>query len=136
MQIGLPITQAIQEISDAEILRRCKSQRDALRVCVEISGLCPKDIAFQLDIDPGHFSRMINQSDDKRHFPQDLVDSLMDICANEIPLRYAALKRGYGLQKLKSKLEEENEALKDQLEEERRKFETITEFMKTVRGAA
>lgn len=133
-QGSLPFATTIQEISDAEIMRRCKSQRDALRVCVELSGLAPKDVAYQLEIDPAHFSRMISGGEDRRHFPPDLGDKLMDICGNEVPLRYAALSRGYGLHKLKSRLEEENEALQRQLDEQQVKLRAITEFLKEVKG--
>jgi hypothetical protein len=135
MQGGLPFIATTQEISDAEIMRRCQSLRDALRVCVDLSGLCPKEIAFALDIDQAHFSRMIHPADDKRHFPPDLFMKLMEVCGNEVPLRFLALSCGYGLHRLKSELERENDELKAALVEQERKLETITEFLKTVKGA-
>lgn len=124
------------EISD-DVVARCPSMKAAIKLCVEVSGLCVKEVAFHLDRDEKWVSRVLaDNPEDTRHFPPDLLGKLMDICGNEIPMRWLALHRGYGLHKLKSRLEEENEALQRQLEEERRKFETITEFMKTVRGAA
>lgn len=124
------------EITD-EVVGRCQSMKAAIKLCVEVSGLCVKEIAFQLDREEKWVSRVLaDNPDDNRHFPPDLLGKLMDVCGNEIPLRWLALSRGYGLHKLKSRLEEENETLQRQLEEEQRKMETIMEFMKQIKGAA
>lgn len=73
---------------------------------------------------------------------EDVSDDLVRRCRNFkealklcIPLRWLALKRGYGLHRLKSALEVENEKLKAELEEERKKREIILETFREIRGA-
>jgi hypothetical protein len=46
-----------------------------------------------------------------------------------------AFSRGYGLVRLRSSLELENERLRSELSAQQEKLATITEFMKTVKGA-
>jgi hypothetical protein len=101
---------------------------------VELSGLCPKEVAFCLEIDQAHFSRMIGRAEDNRHFPPDLLGKLMDVCGNEVPLRFQALSRGYGMHRLKSELERENDALRIRLNEQEQRLATITDFIKQVKG--
>lgn len=125
------------EVNDTVVLR-CKDFRAAIRLCVESSGLAPKDVAFQLNIDKGHFSRMIGTEDDPRHFPPELLLKLMDICANEIPLRWLAFKRNYRLERLQSAVELELEQVKRQLREEReereREMATTLKILREIRA--
>jgi len=58
----------------------------------------------------------------------------MEVCGNEIPLRWLALSRGYGLFRLKSEVELENERLKAELSAQEAKLATIMEFMQKVKG--
>jgi hypothetical protein len=135
MDLQLPFVATMQEISDAEIMRRCKSARDALRVCIELSGLCPKEVAYHLELDQGHLSRMITASGESRHFPPDLFNKLQDLCGNEVPIRWLTLSRGYGMHRLKSELERENDALRIRLNEQEQRLATITDFIKQVKGS-
>lgn len=122
-----------EEIQDATIAK-CKDLRAALRLCIEISGLERKDVAFQIGILDNHLSRMLAEnSEDNRHFPTEKIAFLMDICGNEIPLRWMAMSRGYGLYRLRTALEIENEKLKTELDRERREREVILKAFKEVR---
>lgn len=97
---------------------RCTDLRHALRMCVEMSGIPHKEICYRLDIENGHLSRMLSQSDDPqqtRHFPTEKINELMNVCGNEIPLQYLALSRGYGLLQTNWKLEREVVNLKKEL---------------------
>lgn len=121
-----------EEIAD-EIIARCKDLRCALRMCIDVSGIAPKEIAFRMDIDAGHFSRMTNAGDDPRHFPLERINELMIICGNEIPLRWMALSRGYGLYRLKTELELEIESLRGCLSEAVREKEMMLKLIKELR---
>lgn len=124
---------ANEEISDALILN-CKTLRQALRLCIEVSGHELKDIAFQLNLLENHLSRMLSDNpEDKRHFPPDLISTLMDVCRNEIPLRWQALRRGYGLHRLRSAVELENEFLKAEIEQREKEMEVVKNFLRGVK---
>jgi hypothetical protein len=111
-----------------------KDLRAAIRLCIETSGIAPKEIAFSLNMDSGHLSRMINSSDDPRHFPPERLGDLMNICGNEIPLRWLAQSRGYGLYRLKTELELENENLRKELAEKNREHEIIMKVFKELKA--
>jgi hypothetical protein len=55
----------------------------------------------------------------------DLLFSLMDLCGNDVPLRYDALMRGYELIRVKSGLEERIAGLEKELAEERRVIQRL-----------
>lgn len=120
----------METVSD-DIIAALPSMTAAINKCVEVAGFQPKTICIELEIDPGHFTRM---QSGQAHFPQDKIAPLMDLCGNEIPLRWLALSRGKGLVILKSALELENEQLRAALESQQQKLETITEFMRQVKG--
>jgi hypothetical protein len=122
-----------EEISD-EAIKRCKDLRSAIRLCIEVSGIAPKEVAFALNIDSGHFSRMISTTDDPRHFPPERMNDLMNICINEIPLRWQAMHRGYGLFRLQTELEMENDRLRKELEEKDREHAIMLKVFRELKG--
>ena len=121
---------AVETVTD-DIIATLDSMTAAICKCIETSRMQPKTIAYDLEIDPGQFSRIMSG---QAHFPQDKLPALMDLCGNEIPLRWLALARGKGLVVLKSALEEENEQLRAALAEQHQKMEAITEFMRKVKA--
>ena len=134
MEQGNIIFQVKQEEISESMITRCKDLRAAIRLCIEVSGIAPKEVAFALGIDSGHLSRMVNTSDDPRHFPPERLNELMNICCNEIPLRWQALNRGYGLYRLKTELEMENEKLRRELEEKNREHAIMLKVFKELKG--
>lgn len=90
-----------------------------------------KGIAMDLEIDQGQWSRIWSNG---AHFPTEKLTQFMDLCNNEIPLRWLALKRGYGLYRLKTVLEIENEGLRKELEKVNEKYQTVKDFMKEVKS--
>lgn len=104
------------EVSD-QLISELPDKRAALKACVMFSGKPLKAIAYELGIAPDHLSKMLTPSPDPRHFPQEKENLLMDICGNEIPLRWALLKRGYASPRSVSALEKENQRLRKELEE-------------------
>ena len=104
-----------QDVSDAKLLA-LKDKHTALVLCMNISCLEDKEIYGPLGLDQAQFSRIKNGS---MHFPPNLEDPLMDVCGNEIPLRYSALKRGKQLAPLRSTLEQKLEDRDAELEAKR-----------------
>ena len=134
MQEKLPLS---EETADQEILIRCKTFKDALRLAREKSGKSEQLISYELN-DKGH---KIDQStlslalsdnpSQKKNFPTEAIDDFVNI-TNEIPLRYLALKRGYGLIKLKSTLELELEKERAEKEELQKKLTYFEELISKV----
>jgi len=117
-----------------DIILNCRDLKHAIKLCVEVSGLPLKDVAFQLDIPDKSLSRMLaDNPEDHRNFPPELIDLIMDVCHNEIPLRWQALRRNYGLHKLKSALELELEKTKRELAEERLEKQIMMKLVKEMR---
>jgi len=129
-----PFVEKKEEISEA-LIRKCRDMKAAIKLSIEISGLPLKEVAFHLEMPDKTLSRMLaDNPEDNRHFPPDKISALMNITQNEIPLRWLALSRGYGLFRLKSEVELENERLKAELAAQKQKIETITEFMQSIKG--
>jgi len=118
-----------------EYVLKCRDLKHALKLCIEVSGLPFKDVAFQLDLPEKSISRMLaDNPDDHRNFPPELINQLMDVCHNEIPLRWQALSRNYGLHRLKSALEVELEEALRKLAEKDREHETMLKVIRELKG--
>jgi len=115
--------QAQEDIMD-EVLKARPDLKAAIRFCVEVAPRERKEIASELGIDEGQFSRMLNNG---ANFPPEKLVQLMDVCGNEIPLRWLAMARGYGLYRLKNALETENERLRSALEEKEKEIMLLKE---------
>jgi plasmid maintenance system antidote protein VapI len=106
---------------------KCKSRHHALLKCVEISDLTPKQIYSPLGIEQSQWSRIIAGT---AFLNPDLKFQLMDVCGNDVPLRYDAFMRGYELIRVKSDLETENHRLRQELEDERRVVRRLGEMLR------
>lgn len=120
-QLELLITPAAThaDIAD-EVVAAQPSLTAAINLCISASGLEDKEIYLPLKIDPGHWTR-IRQG--KAHFPVDQFEALMLLCANDVPLRWLARRRGFDLvarQDYKDKqlhdLEQQNQQLRNEIE--------------------
>ena len=98
-----------------ELVSRQETFIGAIALCTQLSGLDDKEIYMTLEIDAGHWSRIVKGD---AHFPVNNIDALMNICGNEAPLLWLANRRGYGLQLLKSEAERRIEDLEHQLQKE------------------
>lgn len=101
------------EITDSMLLR-CKAPNEALVLSLNLSGLNLKELAYLLGYEehPEQVSRMIGPDG---NLPWRRANEFMDKVGNDIPLRWLALKRGYGLIRLQYVVERENEQLRDEL---------------------
>ena len=102
----------------------------AIKLCISSSGLNDNQVAMELEIQEAQFSRILKG---QAHFPPNKLEALMDFCGNEIPLRWLAMHRGYGLVKLKSRLEGELEDEKQKNAELEMKLQHFEEFQKIVK---
>lgn len=97
-----------------ELVRRQPTMTSAIALCVQLSGLEDKEVYLSLDIDPGHWSRIMKGD---AHFPVNKLSLLMDLCGNEAPLIWMVHHRGYDVPSLR-KRESETE-MRLRLAEER-----------------
>ena len=113
------------DISD-EVISKRSSMREALRLCAELAPIDDKVIAAELEIDPAQWSRI---KSGQAHFPDEKYNDVMDICGNEVPLRWLALSRGYGLIRLKSTVEAELETEREKVKQLEAKLAHFEEFI-------
>lgn len=122
------------EVSD-QILERYDDPKMLLRFAAETSGKCLKEIAYEISMDEKQFLRCLsNNPHDNRHFPFEQVITLCDVLGNDIPLRWLALKRGFGLVRLKSALELENEQLRRELDEAKFEHDVMLKVIREIKG--
>jgi hypothetical protein len=79
----------------SEFIRCCKSELEALNLCMNLSGFSDEAIRDHLGIDKGHFSRIRKG---RGNFPPNKRVALMELCGNLAPLQYEAFRMGHTLQ--------------------------------------
>lgn len=110
------MTSTAQEMTD-EAIKGLPDKQTALRTCALLSGKKLKTIAYEIEIEASHLSKMLNPSDDPRHFPPNKENELMTLCGNEIPLAWAMLSRGYPSPRTAAELVRENAQLRARVDE-------------------
>ncbi len=118
------------DVDDTTIARQ-PTLLAAIKLCIQTAGLQDNQVAAELSIQEAQFSRCMSG---RAHFPPNQLDALMDLCGNEVPLRWLALKRGYGLVRLKSAVEEELERERAKTAELELKVEHLAEFLSMAKG--
>lgn len=111
---------------DQEVVFSRPSLSAAIALCVQVSGLEEKEVYLSLEIDAGHWTRIMKGD---AHFPVNKLNNLMDLCGNEAPLMWLANSRGYGLVVLKTEAERRAEMAERALREERDKVRFLTELL-------
>lgn len=124
-QLPLSRRAVVTDIPEALIARQ-PSMSAAIALCIQASGLQESEVCLTLEIDPGHWTR-IKKGD--AHFPPNKLNPLMDLCGNEIPLRWLARSRGYGLVLLKSEAERQRDEAESALQAERQKTQLLMELL-------
>lgn len=115
-----------RDVSDQIIILK-QNFKDALKLTKDISGLTDLQLCQELDIDPGHWSRIWNG---RGHFPDEKIVDFMNLCDSIVPLRWLALKYGFELRPMKSKLEAENDELREMNERLKRDLDVIKDFLR------
>lgn len=118
------------DVSDA-VIKTKNCLTDAVFFSIEVAGLQPKAVCIDLLIDGATLSKIKSGT---RHFPPDKIEPLMDITGNEIPLRWLALKRGYGLVRLQSEVERENALLLEHIADLQRERVVMEKCMRLMHG--
>lgn len=75
------------EFVDWTLIQRCRDRLDAIILCVNQSGFSYEEVARQLLIDKGNFTRMMQG---RANFPDRKSVRLMDICRNYAPMQFEA----------------------------------------------
>jgi len=121
----MPLGKPKQEPIELSVITRQPNLMSAVRLCIQVSGLDEKQVCMTLDIDAGHWSRIMKG---EAHFPLNKLETLMDLCANDIPLIWQANRRGFELKPLKSTIEQQMEALKNENDTLRAEIETLAKY--------
>ncbi|MCL2656122.1 MAG: hypothetical protein FWD62_01665 [Betaproteobacteria bacterium] len=122
MQAELRLKPEMQHV-DARAIDAQPSLTAAIRLCQQLSGLEDKAIVGQNGIVPdvAQWSRITKSG--QHYFPQDRLNTYMDLCGNEAPLIWLARSRGYELVALETEMERRLRAERekaDELERENR----------------
>jgi hypothetical protein len=80
-----------------EFVKACKSELEALNLCMNLSSLSDETIRDALVIDKGHFSRIRKG---RGNFPPNKRVALMHLCGNRAPVQYEAYRLGCELVEL------------------------------------
>ena len=121
LSLGMPVDQAT--------IQRQDSFHSALNLCIDVAGLSDKSIYIDLEIDKGHWSKIMNGT---ASIPWMKLEKLMDICGNDIPLQWLAWRRGKGLHTLES---EQQRIIREKDEAIARKDIEIEALRSAIRGA-
>lgn len=123
----LPLTRKAERIDiPLDLVLKQPTLAAAIALCVQASGLEEKEVYLPLEIDAGHWTRIMKGD---AHFPVNKLNGLMDLCGNEAPLMWLANSRGYGLVILKTEAERRAEAAERALNEEREKVKLLTNLL-------
>lgn len=109
-----------------ELVLRQKTFAGAIALCVQMSGLDDKEVYLSLEIDAGHWTRIMKGD---AHFPVNKLNQMMDLCGNEAPLMWLANSRGYGLVVLKTEAERRAEEAEAMLRESQAKVKMLTDLL-------
>jgi len=129
MQKSLLLRTPNKDITDHVIAKKANF-KEALKLSKDVSGLTELQFCQELEIDPGHWSRIWSG---KGHFPDEKIIDFMNLCDNIVPLRWLALQYGYELRPVRTRLEAENDLLKDENNRLKRDMLVIKEFIQETR---
>lgn len=126
-QTAIPLGQHREiRFIEESVIKRLKSELEALNFTVRESGRQNQLIAADCKIDPGQLTRILNG---EQHFPMNKRGHLYRACGNYALLQYLNYSEGFENEprKRKSELELQLEATRRQLEEEQIKNRVLTE---------
>lgn len=109
-----------------DLVLRQKTFAGAIALCVQLSGLDDKEVYLSLEIDAGHWTRIMKGD---AHFPVNKLNQLCDLCGNESPLMWWANSRGYGLVMLKTEAERRADEAEVMLRESQAKVKMLTDLL-------
>jgi hypothetical protein len=128
-QIELPISVSRRAMAleiPNEVIFNQPNMMAALRLCIRAAGLDDKEVYIPLEIDAGHWSRIVKGD---AHFPMNKLCELMDLCGNEVPLIWLANARGKGLVMLKSEADRQVEEANRRARKAEEQVELLTDIL-------
>ncbi|HEY6021835.1 MAG TPA: hypothetical protein VIY48_18820, partial [Candidatus Paceibacterota bacterium] len=76
----LPLTREVDRFAlPMEMVTKQRTLAQAIALCVQMSGLEEKEVYLPLEIDAGHWTRIMKGD---AHFPVNKLSDLMDLCGN------------------------------------------------------
>lgn len=93
MQRELAVHGEVRKVQDAhpELLKMCDDERDAVRLCIQLSSFTHDYISKELAIDKGNFSRVMSA---QASFPTHKRVDLMKMCGSAAPIQYECMRIG------------------------------------------
>ena len=82
------------EFVNADLIRSCQDARDAIGLCMQMSGYTCETLADMLGLTKGYVSKCLSG---RGNFPPQLRVKLMEICGNLAPLQFEAMQLGIEL---------------------------------------
>lgn len=132
--LDLVVRRPLKPVSNAE-LSVITSWAKALEVTVKGSGLIDKSLAIECGVDAALFSRMVSG---QAGWTAEKLERFMDAAGWELPLMWLNYRRGYDIEAMRQReteLQARVRQLEEQLAQERRERQVITNFVREARAA-
>lgn len=114
MQQALTILGKVKPLENVpnQLISKCKTKLDAIRLMVQLSGLSNEYICDSCNIQPAQFTRMMQG---RANIPADgRYTSLLNICGNDAVIQWEAMQFGF---KLVANTDARINALQDELDQ-------------------
>ena len=122
-QVSLPLADI-----DVDLVKRQPSMRAAIQLSVQLSGKDPKAVYIDLGIDKSHWSKIMNGQ--QAYFPDSKYEALAEVTGNDVPLIWYADRRNYTLKRKLSAVEAENQRLREEVEDSRKREALLMEALR------
>lgn len=110
----------------SDLVRLQKSAEAAIALACQASGLDAKEIHLSLEIDSGHWSRIVTGN---AHFPLNKLRLFCEIVGNNVLPEWIAYQVGHGIVMLQTEAERRAAELEQQLLAERGKVTLLTDLL-------
>lgn len=102
------------QVVDLRIVLAQPSLLAAIKLCITAAGFeCEKVVYGELDIDAGHWSRIMRG---EAHFPTSQLVPLMKLCGNDAPLLWLLAAQGYDPTSVRRSEDDKDRRLREALE--------------------
>lgn len=117
---------SVECIKMIESIGAIPDMTEALKVACRRSRLKEKQIAWELDLEPGQFSRIMSG---QAHFPHEKLIKFMDVTGCHIPLQWLAYHCGFELVVMQKAYEEQIKEKEEEVAELKKRLQLQDEFI-------